>query len=52
MVTRLKRKGTEDVLIDVMKPIQQPHQQVFKHTVTVEEKGQRTGFRPWKWRSP
>ena len=41
VVTRLKRKGTEDVLIDVMKPIQQPHQQVFKHTVTVEEKGQR-----------
>ena len=41
VVTRLKRKGTDDVLIDVMKPNQQPHREVFKHTVTIEEKGQR-----------
>src|ERR1700677_303276 len=43
MVTRLKRKDSDDVLIDVMKPIQQPHREIFKHTVIVEEKGQ--GYR-------
>lgn len=39
VVVRLKRKGTEDVLIDVMKPLQPPHREIFKHTVKVTEKG-------------
>lgn len=41
VVTRLKRKDSEDVLIDVMKPIQQLHREIFKNAVVVEEKGLR-----------
>ncbi|MCI0739770.1 MAG: hypothetical protein L0Y72_12055 [Gemmataceae bacterium] len=40
VVTRLKLRGTDDVLIDVMKPLQQPHKEVFKNSVAVTEKGQ------------
>lgn len=40
MVTRLKDRDTDEVLIDVMKPIQQPYREVFKNTVTVEDKDQ------------
>jgi hypothetical protein len=40
VVTRLKDKETEDVLIDVMKPVQQPTKSVFKNNVVVKEKGQ------------
>jgi hypothetical protein len=40
VVTRLKVKGTEDVLIDVMKPVQFPIRSVFKNCVEVKEKGQ------------
>ena len=41
VVTRLKDTKTGDVLIDVMKPVQQPRRSVFKNHVVVEEKGQR-----------
>ena len=41
VVTRLKRRDSDDVMIDVMKPIQPPHRDIFKNTVNVEEKGQR-----------
>ena len=37
---RLKDKETGDVLIDVMKPVQQPTRSVFKNYVTVKEKKQ------------
>jgi hypothetical protein len=40
VVTRLKDKETDDVLIDVMKPVQQPARSVFKNYVAVKEKGQ------------
>ena len=40
VVTRLKDKETDDVLIDVMKPVQQPSRAVFKNNVVVKEKGQ------------
>src|SRR5262245_29700692 len=32
VVVRLRVQGTEDVAIDVMKPVQQPYCEVFKHT--------------------
>jgi hypothetical protein len=35
VVVRLRRRGTEDVAIDIMKPLQQPYREVFKHTHTV-----------------
>jgi hypothetical protein len=34
-VVRLRQRGTEDVAIDVMKPVQQPYCEVFKHTHSV-----------------
>lgn len=40
VVTRLKHKETGDVLIDVMKPNQQPIREVFKNTHLVQQKGQ------------
>ena len=40
VVTRLKDKATGDILIDVMKPVQQPTRSVFKNNVVVKEKGQ------------
>ncbi len=40
VVVRLRVRGTEDVVIDVMKPIDQPYREVFKHTHTVTVEGQ------------
>ncbi len=40
VVTRLKEKQSGDVLIDVMKPNQQPARSVFKNCVDVKERGQ------------
>lgn len=40
VVTRLRERGTENVLIDVMKPVQQPYVEVFKHTKRVTSGGQ------------
>ena len=39
-VTRLRKHGTEDVVIDVMKPLQQPYREVFKYTEVVTTEGQ------------
>lgn len=39
VVVRLKDRQTGNVVIDVMKPIQPPYTEIFKHTHTVEEKG-------------
>ncbi len=36
MVVRLRVRGTKDVAIDVMKPVQQPYREVFKHTATAK----------------
>ncbi len=41
VVVRLRDRETQDVAIDVMKPVQQPYREVFKHTHTVESEGQR-----------
>ncbi|HZT82392.1 MAG TPA: nucleotidyl transferase AbiEii/AbiGii toxin family protein [Gemmataceae bacterium] len=41
MVVRLRVRGTADVAIDLMKPLQAPHRDVFKHTHAVESGGQR-----------
>ena len=41
VVVRLKERGTDDVLIDVMKPVQQPYCEVFKHTRTLSEQGEK-----------
>src|SRR5438309_876990 len=35
VVTRLRDRETQEVAIDVMKPIQQPYREIFKHTVKV-----------------
>jgi hypothetical protein len=40
VVIRLRERGTENVLIDVMKPLQQPYCEVFKHTLTVTRDGE------------
>jgi hypothetical protein len=40
VVVRLRVRGTDDVVIDVMKPIHQPYREVFKHTHTVTVEGQ------------
>src|SRR5580658_8249377 len=32
VVIRLRERGTDNVLIDVMKPLQQPYRETFKHT--------------------
>lgn len=39
-VVRLADRETQDVLIDVMKPLQQPCKEVFKHTHKVTSEGQ------------
>jgi len=39
VVVRLRDRETQDVAIDVMKPLQQPYRDVFKHTHTVQSKG-------------
>jgi hypothetical protein len=36
VVIRLKDRGTEDVLIDVMKPVEQPPRSVFKNSIVVK----------------
>jgi len=36
VVVRLRQRGTENVAIDVMKPVQQPYREVFKHTHSVQ----------------
>src|ERR1700722_14827501 len=41
VVTRLKRKDSDEVLIDVMKPIQAPHREIFKNSIIIQQKGQR-----------
>jgi len=40
VVVRLRERGTEDVVIDVMKPVQQPYRELFKHTHEVHSQGQ------------
>jgi len=40
VVVRLRERGTEDVVIDVMKPVQQPYCEVFKHTHKITSEGQ------------
>jgi hypothetical protein len=40
VVIRLRVRGTEFVAIDVMKPVQQPYRDVFKHTHAVTSGGQ------------
>jgi hypothetical protein len=40
VVVRLRDKETGDVAIDVMKPVQPPYRDVFKHTQTVRSGGQ------------
>jgi Nucleotidyl transferase AbiEii toxin, Type IV TA system len=40
VVVRLRERGTEDVVIDVMKPVQQPYRELFKHTHAVHSQGQ------------
>jgi hypothetical protein len=39
VVVRLRYRETEDVAIDVMKPLQQPYLEVFKHTHQVTSEG-------------
>jgi hypothetical protein len=41
VVVRLRDRDTQDVAIDVMKPLQQPYRDVFKHTHTVHSGGQK-----------
>lgn len=40
VVIRLRDPTTHDVLIDVMKPLQQPYLEVFKHTHSVTSEGE------------
>jgi len=40
VVVRLRERDTEDVLIYVMKPVQQPYTPVFKHTHTLNAEGE------------
>lgn len=39
-VIRLRERETQDVAIDVMKPLQQPYREVFRHTHSVRSGGQ------------
>jgi len=39
VVVRLRDRETQDVAIDVMKPLQQPYRDVFKHTHSVQSEG-------------
>jgi len=39
VVIRLRDKESHDVAIDVMKPLQQPHREIFKHTHRVQSAG-------------
>lgn len=40
VVVRLRERDTKDVVIDVMKPVQQPYLDLFKHTHTVRAEDQ------------
>jgi hypothetical protein len=40
VVVRLRERGSERVRIDLMKPVQQPYTDVFKHTHKVKAEGQ------------
>lgn len=40
VVVRLRDRETQEVVIDVMKPLQQPYREVFKHAETVSSEGQ------------
>jgi hypothetical protein len=40
VVVRLRDRTSEEVIIDVMKPVQQPYREIFKHTTKVAVKGQ------------
>ena len=40
-VVRLRERDTEDVLIDVMKPLQQPYCEALKNTVMVDSEGEK-----------
>jgi hypothetical protein len=40
VVVRLRERDTEDVMIDVMKPVQQPYTAVFKHTYKLDAEGE------------
>jgi hypothetical protein len=39
VVVRLRDPDTENVVIDVMKPVQQPYREIFKHTTKVAAEG-------------
>jgi len=41
MVVRLRERGTEYVRVDVMKPVQQPYCEAFKHTHTLVLDGEK-----------
>jgi hypothetical protein len=41
VVVRLRDRQTQDVMIDVMKPVQQPYVEVFHHTQTVTTEGRK-----------
>lgn len=40
VVIRMRDRETKDVLIDVMKPVQQPYREIFKHAHKVKAEGQ------------
>lgn len=40
VVIRLRDRGTHDVLIDIMKPVQQPYREVFRHTHPLQIEGE------------
>src|SRR5947207_12493882 len=40
VVIRLRDRATHDVLIDVMKPVQQPYREVFRHTHALQIEGE------------
>lgn len=41
VVIRLRHRESQDIAIDVMKPVPQPYREVFKHTCTTTVKGQK-----------
>jgi hypothetical protein len=40
VVVRLRERESQDVAIDIMKPVQPPYRDVFKHTQSVRSEGQ------------
>src|SRR5262245_45130674 len=51
LLVRLRHRGSEDVAIDVMKPVQQPYIEVFKHTKKVSTNGLTYRIPTLKWLS-